>query len=90
MNIRLGEERATICKQLKRGVWSVESEGEIQTLAEQRRPDRPVCDQWQNGSNSEMMLTAELHRSFRRPQPSELRSVIIHSHIQKNATSNLT
>lgn len=25
-----------------------------------------VCDQWQNGSNSEMMLTVELHRSFRR------------------------
>lgn len=31
MNVRPGEERATIGKQLERGVWSVESEGEIQT-----------------------------------------------------------
>lgn len=26
VNVRLGEERATICKQLKRGILSVESE----------------------------------------------------------------
>lgn len=83
MNVRPGEERATICKQLERGIWSVESEGEIQaqTSVEQRWPNL-VCDQWENGSNSEMMLMVELHGS--------LRLVIIQSHIQKNATSNLT
>lgn len=66
MNVRLGGEKATICIQLERGAWSAESEGEIQTQtsAEQSWPDWCVCDQWRNGSNSEMMLTVELHWSF--------------------------
>ncbi len=41
MNVRLGEERVTICIELERGAQSVESEGEIQTQtsAEQSWPD---------------------------------------------------
>lgn len=61
---------------------------EIRTSVEQRWAWL-VCDQWQNGSNSEVTSTVELHGSFRR-HSHWLRPVIIQSHIQKNATRNLT
>lgn len=93
VNVRLGGEKATICIQLERGAWSAESEGEIQTQtsAEQSWPDRCVCV-----ISGRMDLTQRWcwQWSFAGPSQTatagQLRPVVIQSHIQRNATSNLT